>query len=180
MVHLDRGRLKVKVRGPADKIEAFDKACDRVAGAAGAADYIPYWVEMWPSALALASHLAGKMDIVGKSVLEISAGIGLPGLTACACQAKRVHLTEYDPAALRVIESSLREVRREGKCQAETSLFDWFHPTGMEMMTEVDAWDVIALADVMYEVLGFVHSLGIRHPSYLGLIHSLRIRHPSY
>jgi hypothetical protein len=61
VVHLDKGRLKIKVRGPSDKIEAFDMACEEVGG--GAADYIPYWVEMWPSAVALAEHMASKMEI---------------------------------------------------------------------------------------------------------------------
>ena len=61
MVHLDKGRLKIKIRGPMDKIEAFDMACEEVGG--GAADYIPYWVEMWPSALALAEHMASNMKI---------------------------------------------------------------------------------------------------------------------
>ena len=61
MVHLDKGRLKIKIRGPMDKIEAFDMACEEVGG--GAADYIPYWVEMWPSAVALAEHMASNMKI---------------------------------------------------------------------------------------------------------------------
>lgn len=93
----------------------------------------------------------------GKRVLEISAGIGLPGLTACATGAKRVQLTEYDPAAIRVIEASGASLKRQANaagapvCEVETCIFDWFKPTGADIMTEVDAWDVVALADVMYE-----------------------------
>ena len=56
-----------------------------------------------------------------------------------------------------MIEASGASLKRQGEaagspvCNVETSIFDWFKPTGADIMTEVDAWDVVALADVMYE-----------------------------
>ena len=39
---------------------------------------IPYWAELWASALALSQYLvASKIDFQGKKVLEIGAGFGL-------------------------------------------------------------------------------------------------------
>ena len=35
--------------------------------------------------------------------------------------------------------------------RVETSLFDWFQPQQSEVMLDIDEWDTICLADVMYE-----------------------------
>ena len=63
IVHFDQGRVKVKVRCPADKIQVFDLACDAVGE--NTDDYIPYWVEVWPSALALSDFItqAGNLKL---------------------------------------------------------------------------------------------------------------------
>jgi len=42
-------------------------------------DMIPYYAELWPSALALAKHLLSKaVSFSGKSVIELGCGLGLP------------------------------------------------------------------------------------------------------
>jgi len=46
---------------------------------------IPYWTEIWPSALALSVFILNNKDRVkGKTVLELGAGMGLPSLVAAS------------------------------------------------------------------------------------------------
>jgi len=55
----------------------------RARGAGNTEEYIPYWLQLWPSALVLADELAaGRVAVDGARVAEISAGLGLPGVTA--------------------------------------------------------------------------------------------------
>jgi len=61
------------------------------------ADLIPYYAELWPSALALARHLAawpGRLS--GKTVVELGCGLGLPSLVA-ASRGARVLATDFHP-----------------------------------------------------------------------------------
>ena len=47
------------------------------------ADRMPYGVALWPAAIALAHEVATRADeFRGKSVLELGAGTGLPGIVA--------------------------------------------------------------------------------------------------
>ncbi len=56
---------------------------------------IPYWADLWPSALALAEEvLVNPLVKPGASVLEIGCGLGLPGIAA-AKKGARVQMTDY-------------------------------------------------------------------------------------
>src|SRR4051812_40730751 len=56
---------------------------------------IPYWAELWPSAVGLSEYLvANKSIIKGKTVLEIGGGLGLPALVAASLGAD-VTATDY-------------------------------------------------------------------------------------
>ncbi|AVX20298.1 Lysine methyltransferase [Carboxydocella sporoproducens DSM 16521] len=59
----------------------------------------PVWVELWPSALALARWYWQGEDLTGKKVLELGAGLGLPGIVA-ALKGAWVIQTDYIPAAV--------------------------------------------------------------------------------
>lgn len=55
-------------------------------------------------------------------MLELSGGLGLPGVTAAVMGAEGVMVTEYD-------KNCLAEIERNGvanRVQVQTSLFDWF------------------------------------------------------
>lgn len=61
---------------------------------------LPYWAELWPSAVALATHLvAHEVISPGASVTEIGCGLGLPGIVAGKLGAQ-VILSDYLPEAL--------------------------------------------------------------------------------
>ena len=62
-------------------------------------DRIPYGVALWPSAIALAHELAARGDaLVGKSVLELGAGTGLPGMVAGSLGAQVVQTDRHELA----------------------------------------------------------------------------------
>jgi predicted nicotinamide N-methyase len=44
-------------------------------------EWLPYWAEVWPSAVALAYSLA-REDLVGLRAIELGCGVGLPTIAA--------------------------------------------------------------------------------------------------
>lgn len=62
-------------------------------------DDIPFWAELWPSALGLARFIWQGPDLAGQKVLELGAGLGLPGIAA-AFKGAAVTQTDLVPASL--------------------------------------------------------------------------------
>src|SRR3954471_9299348 len=61
---------------------------------------LPYWGSLWPSAIALSHEIAGRPGAFrGRSVLELGAGVGLPGIVAATLGA-RVMQTDRDELSL--------------------------------------------------------------------------------
>ena len=53
-----------------------------------------------------------------------------------------------------VVRRCLPHIQRNAQVngvEVETTLFDWFQPQQSEVMLDIDEWDTICLADVMYE-----------------------------
>jgi len=65
--------------------------------AAGNSD-LPYWTKIWPGAIVLASFLA-KRELSPGRVLELGAGLGIPGLI-CALRGSTTVLSDLEPDAL--------------------------------------------------------------------------------
>ena len=58
-------------------------------------EQIPYWSEIWPSALGISAYLLQNPKLVsGKSIVEIGCGMGLPGMI-CKLMGAEVLLTDY-------------------------------------------------------------------------------------
>ena len=107
---------------------------------------IPYWAKLWPSALALGSYIAGHPQlIVGKKVLELAAGLGLPGIVA-AHLASEVVISDYAPEAVVTIRSS---VELNGLGNVQCQVIDWNSlPPDLES-------EVILLSDINYDPAAF-------------------------
>ena len=101
---------------------------------------LPYWAELWPSAIALARHLSQE-DLAGRRVIELGVGVGLPTLVALD-RGARVLATDYYAAAPDFTRHNARE---NGLPEPETALLDW------HAMPNVGAFDLVLAADVMYE-----------------------------
>ncbi|MEM8890455.1 MAG: methyltransferase domain-containing protein [Bacteroidota bacterium] len=107
---------------------------------------IPYWAELWPSAIAMGRYLAEDPDLVqDKTVLEIGCGLGLSGMVAHALGGK-VMLSDYLPAALELADFNWR---KNFPSEPQLLQLDW-----REVKAE-QGTDVILAADVAYEERAF-------------------------
>ena len=104
----------------------------------GAERRLPYGIVLWPSAIALAHELAAR-PWTGKSVLELGAGTGLPGVVAASLGA-RVVQTDAQEIALEVAKMNAEQNR----VTVERRTGDW------TAWTDEATYDVIIGSDILY------------------------------
>ncbi|MCZ7557778.1 MAG: methyltransferase [Bacteroidia bacterium] len=103
---------------------------------------LPYWAELWHSAVALAAVLNEAQMLPDKAhVMEIGCGLGLPGLVA-AQRGAQVTFSDYDRFALWAAELNLRS--NLPGVEAEFLELDFRQPPSRQ-------WPLILAADVIYE-----------------------------
>lgn len=102
---------------------------------------LPYWADIWPSAIALSRYLA-RQDLSGKRAIELGCGVGLPSVTALAGGAEVV-ATDYYEAPLDFTAYNSRT--NTGK-EPDTVLLDWRDPP-----EDISRFDLVIGADVLYE-----------------------------
>jgi ETFB lysine methyltransferase len=107
---------------------------------------IPYWAELWPSAIALSRHIL-KSGRIGKGieVLEIGCGLGLPGIVA-GKKGAMVTFTDYMDDALDFAKENWKQ---NNTSDAKFQLLDWRNPDRSL------AADVLLASDVAYEQRAF-------------------------
>ena len=109
---------------------------------------IPYWAELWPSAVGLATHLMKNKSLIeGKTVLEIGGGLGLPALVASSLGAT-VTATDYLQDA---VDFAKRNAEINGITNMQYRTFDWRRAEGYEQ------FDILLASDVAYERSQFEH-----------------------
>lgn len=113
--------------------------------AAFAADErLPYWADLWPSAVALARHLLERPLpdwTASLRALELGCGVGLVSL-ALVIRGCEVTATDYEPAALRWLAAS---AQASGLPAPITRLLDWRQPD------PALAASLVVASDVLYE-----------------------------
>ena len=82
---------------------------------------IPYWADIWPAARVMAREIWQKIDFKGKEVLELGAGLGLPGITA-ALKGGNVTFSDFKDDALKM---SLANAALNGVTNVKTHFGDW-------------------------------------------------------
>lgn len=108
---------------------------------------IPYFAELWPSAICLADYVLAHPELVlGKTVLEIGCGSGLSGLAAGLAGATEVTMTDYLPDALSFAAEMWKLNLNE---EPVTELLDWRNPDPSLKRK------LILAADVAYEARNF-------------------------
>jgi predicted nicotinamide N-methyase len=105
-------------------------------------EFLPYWAELWPSALALARAVAGRA-LRGARTLELGCGLGLPSIAA-ALAGGRVLATDWSPEAV----AMAAENAARNDVNIETLVCSWTAP---EPLIERAPWDLILASDVLYE-----------------------------
>jgi predicted nicotinamide N-methyase len=102
---------------------------------------LPYWAEVWPSAVVLARRVAG-MRGAGRKLLELGCGAGLVAAAAA--------LSGFEVTATDYYEDSLRFTRvnvvRNGGSDPAVRLVDW-----RDLPPDLGTFDVVVASDVLYE-----------------------------
>ena len=106
-------------------------------------EVVPYGVTLWASAVALAHEIASREnEFRGKSVLELGAGTGLPGIVAASSGARKIVQTDRSELAVSVCQRNIRLNKTAG---IEQRLVDW---TDWKDAAEYD-W--IVGSDILYD-----------------------------
>jgi predicted nicotinamide N-methyase len=100
---------------------------------------LPYWADLWPSALALARYLWRRADLRALRVLELGCGMGLVGIVASR-QGAAVTLTDYEADALAFARYN---VLQNGCQQAIVRHLDWHAPRLTETYGRLIASDIL-------------------------------------
>jgi len=107
---------------------------------------IPYWADLWPSAVALSNYiLKTNLIVPGTKVLEIGCGLGLPGIVAGQLGAK-VILSDYIQEAL---DFAGHNWSLNNSDPADLLLMDWRKPNPTLKV------DVVLASDIAYEKKSF-------------------------
>lgn len=117
-------------------VSNIDKLLDQVEKE----EDIPFWAELWPSALAMAEFLWDFPKLKESKVLELGAGIGLPGIVA-AIKGAKVTQTDFIPLAL----SFIQENAALNKVNTRVVQADWRN------FTLEESFDIILGSDILYE-----------------------------
>lgn len=105
-------------------------------------EFLPYWAELWPSALALADAVAGRA-LRGARVVELGCGLGVPSIAA-ALAGGRVLATDWAPDAVAI---AARNAERNGAA-VDTLVVDWTRPG--ELLAR-GPFDLVVGSDLLYE-----------------------------
>src|ERR687893_846281 len=104
-------------------------------------EFLPYWAELWPSALALARVIA-RRPLTGGRVIELGCGLGLPAIAA-ALAGGRVLATDWSPDS---VAMTARNAERNG-AELRAELFRWdADPAALG-----PPWPLVLASDVLYE-----------------------------
>jgi predicted nicotinamide N-methyase len=130
------GRRVIEIVHPPDPEELLDEEAFEHE------EFLPYWAELWPSAVALARAVAAR-DLHGLAAVELGCGLALPSIAA-ALGGARVLATDWSPDALAYAE---RNARANG-AELETVRVAWGGP---DELVRRGPFDVVLAADVLYE-----------------------------
>jgi predicted nicotinamide N-methyase len=105
---------------------------------------LPYWADLWPSAIALSEFLAARRPAPapGARALELGCGMGLVSATL-ALGGWDVLATDYYDDAL---EFTRYNALRNAGVEVETRNVDWRH-----FPSDLGRFDLVVASDVLYE-----------------------------
>jgi predicted nicotinamide N-methyase len=105
-------------------------------------EFLPYWAELWPSAVALAGIVSARA-LRGRRVVELGCGLALPSIAAALAGAD-VLATDWSADAVAL---AARNARRNA-VRLNTAICDWTAP---ERLLDEAPWELVLASDVLYE-----------------------------
>ena len=102
---------------------------------------IPYWANVWESAIVLAEEIA-LLDGRGMALLELGCGIALPAIVA-ARRGFAATASDYETDALEAVRYN---ADRNAAATLTTRLLDW-----RSLPDDLGTFDRVVAADVLYE-----------------------------
>ncbi len=103
---------------------------------------LPYWADVWPSSVILASKLL-ESGGAGQKALELGCGVGLCTIAARSAGFDVISTDYYEDA----LEFTRANVFKNLGAEARTRLFDWRHPP-----LDLATYDLVFASDVLYEL----------------------------
>lgn len=148
ILSLPIGKHKIRIAQIENPEFLFDEFLKKKPGDEDIKDErIPYWGDLWPSAIALSEFLSDNATLVkGLKVIEIGCGLGLAGIVAAKFDGN-VTLTDYLPEAL---EFAGYNWKLNFTSKANVRLLDWRNPGNISQS------DVLLASDVAYESRAFI------------------------
>lgn len=136
-VELGGGHVPLRIERPASSEALIDDARFDAQD-----EFLPYWAELWPSAVTLA-RWAGATSLSGRRVLELGCGLGLPSVAAARAGADVV-ATDWAPEA---VAATVRNAELNGVSVGGLTA-DWREAGPL---VALGPFDVVLAADVLYE-----------------------------
>lgn len=102
---------------------------------------LPFWTKIWPAAVVLATFVDTRCR-ASTRVLELGAGLGIPGLVA-ACGGHQTVITDLEPDALEFARAGieLNDLQEKARVMA----LDWANPPG-----DLGRFPVVLGSEVVY------------------------------
>ena len=148
---VDLGGLRLNLPEMADPVAFITR---RMASPGAGANDLPFWTKLWPAALILA-RFAGRLPVSPDgAVLELGAGLALPGLAAAAA-GHRVILSDLDPDALEFARAGVELNRLEGKARVVS--LDWTAP----LPADLGPVSTVLGAEILYHPPLYPHLVGL-------------------
>ncbi len=124
---------------PKDYLKSVDDVVEKYSS-----DYkIPFWIDVWPSAIALAEFILESDEFTGKKVLELGCGLGLTTV-ALGFKNAIITATDYEMMALQYARRNyLKNLGNE--TNARFVYLDWRCPRLSEK------FDFVIGSDIIYE-----------------------------
>jgi predicted nicotinamide N-methyase len=133
---LTAGGHELRVVRPRDPEELLDEEAFEHE------EFLPYWAELWPSALALADAVA-RRDLRGMRSLELGCGLAVPSIVAALVGAEALASDwSEDAVAFAARNAQLN------RAPLETLLCSWAAP---QPLVDGAPFDLVLASDVLYE-----------------------------
>lgn len=101
----------------------------------------PFWVKIWEASLVLADLLAGLPQQEKTTLLELGAGLGVPGLAAAAA-GMSVTLSDYED---HILDFERINAAASNLPDVSFSILDWKNPPA-----DMPRYDVLAGAEILF------------------------------